>query len=193
MESMNSMLRNDYSAAAYTPDLVPPRIKHGYSWVLPCEDGYISFSPFIGDHWWASFRELAGQPAWAMSEVFDTTAGRHANSDVLEQLTVEWLLTQKKLDVYEPAKDAGIPCFPVNSIQELIESRQYRHREFFAEVEHPEAGVLTQPGPSVRYSKTPATIREPAPRLGAHSAEVLGGLLGLSDQELAALETEAPA
>ena len=47
--------------------------------------------------------------------------------------------------------------------------------------------MLTQPGPSVRYSKTPATIREPAPRLGAHSAEVLGGLLGLGEQELAAL------
>ena len=74
-EAVNAMLRNDYSAASYTPELVPPRIKHGYSWVLPCEDGYISFSPFIADHWWATFRELAGNPEWAMSEVFDTAEG----------------------------------------------------------------------------------------------------------------------
>ena len=187
MESVNAMVRNDYSAASYTPERVPPRIKHGYAWVLPCEDGYLSFSPFNADHWWASFKELAGQPAWAQSEVFDTSAGRQENNDLLEQLTVEWLRTQKKFEVYELAMAAGIPCFPVNSIEELIEPRQYRHREFFEEVEHPEAGVLTQPGPSVRYSQTPATIREPAPRLGAHSAEVLGGLLGLGEQELAAL------
>ena len=173
MEAVNSMLRNDYSAASYTPDLVPPRIKHGYAWVLPCEDGYLSFSPFIADHWWASFRELAGQPDWAMNELFDTTEGRHANNDVLERLTIEWLLTQKKLEIYEQARDAGIPCFPVNSMQELVESRQYRHRDFFVEVDHPEAGRLTQPGPPARYSATPATVREPAPRLGAHNDEVL--------------------
>ena len=175
-EAVNAMLRNDYSAASYTPELVPPRIKHGYSWVLPCEDGYISFSPFIADHWWATFRELAGKPEWAMSEVFDTAEGRHANNDVLEALTVEWLLKQKKMEVYELARDSGIPCFPVNSMQELIESRQYQHREFFVEVEHPEVGVLTQPGPPARFSATPATVREPAPRLGAHNDEVLEAL-----------------
>ena len=175
-EAVNAMVRNDYSTASYRPDLVPPRIKHGYAWVLPCEDGYLSFSPFNADHWWAAFKELAGQPGWAQSEVFDTAAGRHEHSDLLEQLTIEWLLTQKKFAIYEAARDAGIPCFPVNSMQELIESRQYRHREFFVEVEHPEAGVLTQPGPPARYSATPATVREPAPRLGAHNAEVLEGL-----------------
>ncbi|MYE47642.1 MAG: CoA transferase [Chloroflexi bacterium] len=176
MESVNAMVRNDYSAASYTPERVPPRIKHGYAWVLPCEDGYLSFSPFNADHWWASFKELAGQPGWAQSELFDTAAGRQEHSDLLEQLTIEWLLTQKKFEIYEAARDAGIPCFPVNSMQELIESRQYRHREFFVEVEHPEAGTLTQPGPPARYSLTPVTVREPAPRLGAHNAEVLEGL-----------------
>ena len=166
---------------------MPPRKKQGFSWVLPCKDGFVSFSPFTTDHWWGAFKEMMGQPGWAQSDVFDTAQGRNDNADALEPLTIEWLAERSKAEIYELAMQHGIPCFPVNSMSELLGSRQYRARDFFVEVEHPVAGTLTQPGPPVRYSKAPATIREPAPQLGAHTEDVLGGLLGLTRQELTTL------
>jgi crotonobetainyl-CoA:carnitine CoA-transferase CaiB-like acyl-CoA transferase len=48
-------------------------------------------------------------------------------------------------------------------------------------------GVVEVPGPHWRMSESPAHIRLPAPALGEHNAYVLRELLGLSDDEIAAL------
>ena len=39
-----------------------------------------------------------------------------------------------------------------------------------------------------KLSRTQGAVRWPGPELGAHNVEVYGGLLGLSDEELAALD-----
>ncbi len=56
-------------------------------------------------------------------------------------------------------------------------------------VEHPTLGELKLVGsPLAHLSRTPATLKDPPPRLGEHTEEVLRGVLGLSEAEVAALE-----
>src|SRR5205823_1006891 len=62
-------------------------------------------------------------------------------------------------------------------------------REFFVEVENPGRGRLRYPGAFARSNATAIGIRRPAPRLGEHTAEVLGEL-GLGAAELGRLRTE---
>ena len=62
-------------------------------------------------------------------------------------------------------------------------------REFFVEVEHPGRGRLRYPGACARSNASAIGIRRPAPRLGEHTAEVLGEL-GLGAAELARLRAE---
>ena len=45
-------------------------------------------------------------------------------------------------------------------------------------------------GPHWRLSESPGHIRLPAPAFGEHNRYVLGELLGLSEEEMAALERE---
>jgi CoA:oxalate CoA-transferase len=64
----------------------------------------------------------------------------------------------------------------VLSVAELLVAPQYVAREVIVEQHHPVAGAVRQPGPSIRYSATPWSLRTPAPLLGQHNDEVLGPL-----------------
>jgi benzylsuccinate CoA-transferase BbsF subunit len=72
-------------------------------------------------------------------------------------------------------QSAKIPCFPVQSTTEVLDSPHYKAREFFVNQKHPIAGVVKQPGPPMRFGETPWALRSPAPTLGQHNNLILNG------------------
>ena len=106
---------------------------------------------------------------------------------MVEPLTVEWLMEHTKQEIYEMALARNVACFPVNTMEEVLNSRQYAARDFFVDVEHPQAGTQRQPGAAGIYSSTPWAVRRPAPLLGEHTREVVCGELGRSEADLASL------
>ena len=52
------------------------------------------------------------------------------------------------------------------------------------ELQHPVAGAVPLVGSPLRLSDTPVEYRLPPPLLGQHTDEVLGELLGLSQDEI---------
>ena len=184
MEAVANMMRPSFAAYSYQREaIVDTRRKNGLAWVFPCKDGHISTS-FARDHWWDSMKEVMGRPEWAESPVFADLASRRVNADALELLLIEWFMRHTRQELYRMLQASGVSCFPINSIQEVVDSPQYAAREFFVEQEHPVAGRIKQPGPPVRYSKTPWRLRKAAPLLGEHNQEVLGGLMGYSRENL---------
>ena len=67
---------------------------------------------------------------------------------------------------------------------------QYAARGFLTVLREPEAGEVATEGIPVRLSETPGSVRGPAPLMGEHTEEVARELLGLSHQEIIALEEE---
>ena len=84
-------------------------------------------------------------------------------------------------------RDLGYFGAPVLSKAEVLEDPHIKAREAFIERDHPTAGPTTLLAPWIHMSRTPASIRDDAPAIGQHTDEVLGGLLGLTDGELADL------
>ena len=84
-------------------------------------------------------------------------------------------------------QEQGVIAATVADAARVVDDPQLRHDGFWVELEHAEVGPIRQPGLAIRLSDTPATFRRAAPCLGQHNAEVLGGELGLSAQELASL------
>jgi len=84
----------------------------------------------------------------------------------------------------------GVPCGPINDLEQVFEDPQVRHRGLRVEIPHP-AGV---PCPTVaspmRFSATPVEYDTPPPRLGQDTREVLAGVLGLGEAELEALAAD---
>ena len=63
-------------------------------------------------------------------------------------------------------------CFgPVNALEEMIADPQVRHRDMLRDV-----GGMLAPGPPIKLSDTPPSIRTPPPAFGEHTDAVLAGL-----------------
>jgi crotonobetainyl-CoA:carnitine CoA-transferase CaiB-like acyl-CoA transferase len=146
--------------------------------VLPCADGYVAISP-REDAQWLRWLEMMGQPSWANDDRFATREARQDNIGGLWELLSVWTRTRSKFDIAREGQSRRIPCFPVNTVEDLMKDRHLEERQFFVPVEHPVAGSLRLPGVPYRLSdaRVPAGS-VPAPRLGQHNETVLAGVRG---------------
>jgi crotonobetainyl-CoA:carnitine CoA-transferase CaiB-like acyl-CoA transferase len=143
--------------------------------VLPCHDGYVAISP-REEAQWERWLEVMGHPAWASDERYATREARQQNAPALWALLSEWSRQYSKHDIARWGQEKRIPCFPVNTVEDLLKDEHLAARRFFVDIEHPVAGRLTYPGVPYTLSPTslPLTAR-PAPLLGQHNNLFLKG------------------
>ena len=82
---------------------------------------------------------------------------------------------------------AGVPNGPINDIAQVFAEPQVEARGVRIELAHPVAGRLPLVASPMRFSATPLEYSQAPPVLGEHTEEILKGLLGRSDAQLAAL------
>jgi len=104
----------------------------------------------------------------------------------LSTLTAAW----PSADLFAALEGAGVPCGPINTIDQVFAEPQAAARELV--IEQPRSGdaapVRTVASP-IRLSRTPVGSGLPPPRLGADTLEVLQRRLGLAASELETLQT----
>lgn len=93
-------------------------------------------------------------------------------------------------EVVERFKTQDMMAVPVRGYDEVFEDPQVIHNEMVLEAEHPVAGRMRMLGFPVKLSETPAQLRMAPPVLGEHNRAVLGGLLGMKDEEIDALQED---
>ena len=141
--------------------------------VLPCNDGYVAISP-REDAQWARWLDLMGNPDWSDDPKFNTRTARQQNSLELWELLAAWTSQRSRFDIARDGQRRRIPCFPVNTVSDLLTDPHLEDRRFFVPIDHPIAGSFQYPGVAYRLSKTPLQLgSRPAPTLGQHNAEVL--------------------
>ena len=85
---------------------------------------------------------------------------------------------------------AEVPCAPVQTIDQVFHAPQVLHRKMLLDVDHPTAGKIRMAGIPVKFSDTPAAVRNPPPLLGQHNEEVLRNWLGMSAAAIEELKKE---
>jgi crotonobetainyl-CoA:carnitine CoA-transferase CaiB-like acyl-CoA transferase len=71
---------------------------------------------------------------------------------------------------------AGVPCGPVNRIDQVFADPQVRHLAMARSVKHKSLGEIDLVAQPVTLERTPSRIDRTAPALGEHTEEVLRGL-----------------
>jgi len=85
---------------------------------------------------------------------------------------------------------AGVPNGPINDLAQVFEEPQVKARGIKVELDHPVAGKLPTVASPMRFSATPVEYKLAPPVLGAHTEEILRGLLRLDDAAIARLKAE---
>jgi formyl-CoA transferase len=175
--------------------IIRERIGNGHPTAQPGEnfltsDGRWVAIACVGDRMFQRFARTVGREDWLADPRFQTSAGRMKDVDEIHAYTREWVGQRSFAEVMATMEAAEIPCAPVYSIADIAVDPHYEARGDILEVEDPRIGAVWMPAVTPRLSATPGAITAPAPDLGQHTREMLGGLLGLSDAELDALRAE---
>uniref|UniRef100_A0A8B9KFZ0 Succinyl-CoA:glutarate-CoA transferase n=1 Tax=Astyanax mexicanus TaxID=7994 RepID=A0A8B9KFZ0_ASTMX len=96
----------------------------------------------------------------------------------LEESTDEWL---------RRFEDTGVPCGPINTIQQVFSDPQVAHNGLILEMDHPTSGRIAVAGPAVRFSSFQFGKPTSPPVIGQHTVEVLRDTLGYSEDVINAL------
>ena len=131
------------------------------------------------------------QPELADDPRFATHLARGENQVELEGIVAEWAARHTAAEIDRILNDAGVICGPIYTIADIFADEQFRAREMLVRHVDPDFGEYIGPGIVPKFSETPGEVRWSATwEEGSHNRDVYGGLLGLSDEELAALEEQ---
>jgi crotonobetainyl-CoA:carnitine CoA-transferase CaiB-like acyl-CoA transferase len=114
-------------------------------------------------------------------------AGRERAHAAVDEAVAAWTADLDGAAIVDVLQAERIPAaVAVRATQQAMDEQLWA-RDFFRILERAEVGAHPYPGPVVRLTDTPAVIERPAPLYGEHTEEVLRDLLGLGDEQLAAL------
>jgi crotonobetainyl-CoA:carnitine CoA-transferase CaiB-like acyl-CoA transferase len=176
-------------AASYlATGVAPRRLGNDHPSIMPyrafrASDGHIILA--IGnDTQFRSFCRAAGREALADDPRFRTNEDRVNHREALAGLIQE-LTGAKTVDQWVALMErANVPCGPINTLDRVFADPQVTARGLRVEVAHERYGALPLVRNPILFSRTPIEYRRAPPQLGEHNAEILGGLLDKSGQEL---------
>ncbi|MBI3302718.1 MAG: CoA transferase [Deltaproteobacteria bacterium] len=151
------------------------------------DDAWVSIAIGSEEEWGGLVRAL-GNPAWARDDTFGDAYQRWLHQDELDRHLQAWTAQLTAQEATRRLQGEGVAAFLSLSADQLVRDPHLLARDAFPTVEHPEKGRQQAVAPPWRFSATPARIDRWTPDLGEHNLEVFHGLLGLSLEEIKALQ-----
>lgn len=128
-----------------------------------------------------------GMPDLASDPKFATIENRRRHQGDMWEIIGEFALKHSKRDLMCILNEINVPCGPIMSTEDLANDEHVRLREMYVELDHPQRGKWWNVGMPIKLSASPAVIRR-SPLLGEHTEEILGEVLGYSDEQIDKLD-----
>ncbi|MEP2892037.1 CaiB/BaiF CoA transferase family protein [Tateyamaria sp.] len=135
-------------------------------------NGFVSIA-VMQDKQWKGFTEAVSRPDLLDDPRFATPELREVNRDARLEAIQDAVKGYDIADLVKLLDAQNVPNAPVLTRTQMRQHPQVAANGIVVETLHPIAGLLRQARHPPQFSKTPASIRSPAPALGAHTLEVL--------------------
>src|SRR5919112_1013317 len=167
----------------------PPRLGNQHPNIapyqeFPTKDGYIILA--VGnDPTFERFCKAFGQEHLLADPRFATNPIRVANRDHVTDTLTPVMRSKTTAEWIEALEALKIGCGPINTLEQVFADPHVKAREMVVEMQHASGEPVKVIANPVKLSATPPSYRSAPPVLGQHTAEVLGGLLGMAEAEIA--------
>ena len=175
---------------------IPPRMGNRYAAVSPYDafkvkDGVILIAAGNQKLYEKLCTEVLHRPAMITDPRFVDMTGRLENQDAIQEVIEDTLKDYTMEEATQLVLSKGIPAGPILNIKQILEDPHVKEREMFVEMDHPTLGRITVNGCAIKLMDTKPSVRTPAPQLGQDNKAIYEGLLGMSEEEFAALHEKA--
>lgn len=160
--------------------------------VFRAADGDLVLAAQVDDAWkrFAALVEQHGGPAGFGGDTrFHTSTGRNTAREAILAAVKPWVAARTVAEVLALMDAIDVPAAKVQRIDEVIADPQIQARGMVMEQQHPRHGTLRLPNLPFRFSGCDTTIRQVAPDLGQHNADV-AARLGYGADEIAAMQAD---
>ncbi|WP_336883127.1 CoA transferase [Rhodococcus globerulus] len=139
------------------------------------------------EKFWTRFARELDHDEWTADPRFATFADRQRHAEILIPL-IEEVIHQRTVDDWlGTLTRAGVPCGPINNVEQALADPHTAARQLIVKTEHPRWGDLRQVASPVRVGDS-VTVHRRAPYRGENRDEILRELTGLSDDQISAFE-----
>ncbi|TAK35926.1 MAG: CoA transferase [Chloroflexota bacterium] len=173
---------------------IPQRMGAGHPKTYPyaayrTKDNEYIVVAIYGGQFWPKFCRALSIEYLIDDPRFDLNEKRSRNRAELAPI-IQAIMTEKTLDEWvQLLNELDVPAAPVNTVDKALANPQVLARDMVITVDHPKVGPTRFAGNPIKMSDSPEVF-EPAPVLGQHTAEILRGILGYTDEKIASLATE---
>ena len=184
-----AILENAFSRFFATGE-VPARLGTKHPVFTPFQafesrDGYIVIAMVGGvRNQWPLFCAIIGRLDLMDDDRYQTGELRTQHYDELEPILNEIMKTKTTEQWIKELTEIGIPCGPINNIEQVASHPQVRAREMIVEVPHPKLGSVKLINSPIKLSRTPANVDRIASGLGQDTRDLLAGLLRMNESEI---------
>jgi crotonobetainyl-CoA:carnitine CoA-transferase CaiB-like acyl-CoA transferase len=145
----------------------------------------------VTDEQWRGLCAALGEPVWSADPELETSAGRQAKHDMIDDHLREWAASVDDLAAtVEQLLAQGVPASQAWDPRLLVEHPQFAARGFFEELDHPSIGRHPVPGLPYRFSTVDRWTHRATATMGQDNDDVLTRILGLSADDIAQLESD---
>jgi crotonobetainyl-CoA:carnitine CoA-transferase CaiB-like acyl-CoA transferase len=164
------------------PNIVPYQtFQTSDSWIIVAVGNDGQFRKFV---------EAGGRAELADDDRFATNPARVRNRDTLVPMLAEMVRTRDKRAWIEALEASGVPCGPINDLDEVFDNEQVVARGLRVDLPHPSGGTVKLVRNPINMSVTPPQAVTHPPTLGEHTDDVLRRVLGYDEARISALRAQ---
>lgn len=172
----------------------PKRWGNAHPNIVPYQSFATSDSHIIvaagNDAQYQKFVQIGGMPELADDDRFISNPLRVKHRDLLVPILADMVQRKSKQEWIHALESAGVPCGPINNLEEVFQDPQVIARGLQLQLPHPTAGSVPLVANPIRLSATPIEYQNPPPLLSEHTTACLRDLLQFDDEKIAKLKRD---